>query len=42
VELFQDFLGHDAEIVIEHVNEIPVLSSGKRKKVMSNYIKEKA
>ncbi len=42
VELFQDFLGKDAYITIEHVKEIPVLASGKRKKVMSNYVKENA
>jgi phenylacetate-CoA ligase len=42
VDLFKDFLGKDAEIVIEHVNEIPVLASGKRKEVVNNYIKGKA
>jgi phenylacetate-CoA ligase len=41
VNLFKDFLGKDAEIVIEHVNEIPVLGSGKRKEVVNNYIKGK-
>jgi phenylacetate-CoA ligase len=39
VDLFKDFLGKDAEIVIEHVNEIPVLGSGKRKEVVCKYIK---
>jgi phenylacetate-CoA ligase len=39
VDLFKDFLGLDAEVVIEHVNEIPVLGSGKRKGVVNNYIK---
>jgi phenylacetate-CoA ligase len=39
VNLFKDFLGKDAEIIIEHVNEIPVLASGKRKNVVCNYVK---
>jgi phenylacetate-CoA ligase len=39
VDLFKDFLGKDAEIVIEHVHEIPVLGSGKRKEVVCKYIK---
>ncbi|MFH4967646.1 CoF synthetase [Gaetbulibacter sp. M240] len=34
--------GEDAQIKIEYVHEIPPLSSGKRKKVMSLYIKEKS
>jgi phenylacetate-CoA ligase len=38
MELCKGFLGQDAEIVIEHVNEIPVLASGKRKSVVCNYI----
>jgi phenylacetate-CoA ligase len=42
VDLFKDFLGKDADVVIEHVNEIPVLGSGKRKEVVNNYIKGKA
>jgi phenylacetate-CoA ligase len=42
VEMFKGVLGQDAEIVIEHVYEIPVLASGKRKKIMSNYVKSKA
>ncbi len=37
--LFKDILGKDAEIVIEHVNEVPVLGSGKRKEVVNNYKK---
>jgi phenylacetate-CoA ligase len=41
VDLFKDVLGEDAEVIIEHVNEIPVLGSGKRKKVVSNYVKRK-
>jgi phenylacetate-CoA ligase len=42
VEVFKDFLGQDAEIIIEHVDEIPVLASGKRKEIVCNYVKEKA
>jgi phenylacetate-CoA ligase len=38
--LFKDILGSDADIVIDHVHEIPVLASGKRKCVMSKYKKE--
>jgi len=41
VDLFKGVLGEDAQIKIEHVNEIPVLDSGKRKRVVSNYIKER-
>ena len=41
VELFKGFLGQDAEIVIEHVHEIPVMESGKRKFVVNNMPKEK-
>jgi phenylacetate-CoA ligase len=37
VDLFKDTLGKDAEIVIEHIHEIPVLASGKRKEVVNNY-----
>ncbi len=39
VDLLKNFLGQDAEILIEHVHEIPVLASGKRKEVVNNYIK---
>jgi phenylacetate-CoA ligase len=42
VDLFKDPLGKDAEVVIEHVNEIPELASGKRKCVVCNYVKGKA
>ncbi len=37
---FLDYLGHDAVIRVDYVNEIPMLSSGKRRKVVNNYIKE--
>jgi len=39
VGFVKDALGQDAEVVIEHVNEIPVLASGKRKIVVNNYKK---
>lgn len=35
----RQFLGSDAKIKIELVDDIPVLSSGKRKKIINNYIK---
>ncbi|NER11507.1 phenylacetate--CoA ligase family protein [Muriicola jejuensis] len=37
---FKNLLGNDAEIQVEFVKEIPVLSSGKRKKVANIYIKK--
>jgi phenylacetate-CoA ligase len=42
VDMLKESLGKDAEIVIEHVHEIPVLASGKRKCVACNYVKGKA
>jgi phenylacetate-CoA ligase len=42
IDLVKDVLGQDAEVIIEHVNEIPVLDSGKRKIVVNNYSKGKA
>ncbi|UNY97445.1 CoF synthetase [Zhouia spongiae] len=36
-EHFKDLLGSDAKITVEYVNEIPVLLSGKRKRVMNLY-----
>jgi len=38
-KLFEEYLGEDAEIIMEHVNEIPVLGSGKRKEVVCKFIK---
>ena len=35
VEEFKDYLGADAEITVRYVHEIPLLSSGKRKKVVN-------
>jgi phenylacetate-CoA ligase len=37
---FKSFLGNDAHIKIDYVNEIPLLASGKRKKVASTYLKK--
>lgn len=34
---FKNFLGDDAVIILEYVDEIPLLSSGKRKKVINEY-----
>lgn len=36
---YKNYLGRDANIVIEYVQEIPVLNSGKRKKVVNNWKK---
>jgi phenylacetate-CoA ligase len=40
VNLVREALGKEAEVTIEHVNEIPVLASGKRKNAVCNYVKE--
>jgi len=37
VQEFKSFLGADANFKIEYVDEIPLLASGKRKKVVNNY-----
>jgi phenylacetate-coenzyme A ligase PaaK-like adenylate-forming protein len=42
VDLYKGVLGKDAEIIIENVNEIPVLESGKRKNVVNLYKKQEA
>lgn len=36
---FKVYLGDDALFAIEYVSEIPLLASGKRKKIINNYIK---
>jgi phenylacetate-CoA ligase len=36
---FKSYLGEDAKFKIEYVKEIPLLDSGKRRKVVNNYIK---
>jgi phenylacetate-CoA ligase len=37
VKEFEDYFGADAKITVEYVDEIPLLDSGKRKKVMNTY-----
>ncbi|MBE0666322.1 MAG: CoF synthetase, partial [Bacteroidales bacterium] len=37
---FKTYLGNDADFRIEYVSEIPLLSSGKRKKIVNNFIVE--
>lgn len=39
IEAFKTCLGNDCNLTIEYVKEIPLLASGKRKEVLSNYIK---
>ena len=39
VEEFKGYLGEDATVKVEYVAEIPLLSSGKRKKVLNQFIK---
>jgi phenylacetate-CoA ligase len=36
VNVFKGVMGNDAQIIVEHVAEIPVLKSGKRKEVVCN------
>ncbi len=36
-EEFKKYLGEDAQISIDYVNEIPILASGKRRKVVNNF-----
>ena len=38
VQFFKTYLGEDALISFEYVDEIPLLSSGKRKKIVNEYI----
>ncbi len=40
-DLFKGYLGNDAEISIIYENEIPQLSSGKRRLIINNYKKER-
>ncbi|MBK9255876.1 MAG: phenylacetate--CoA ligase family protein [Saprospiraceae bacterium] len=40
-EEFKNYLGENASIIVEYVNEIPLLNSGKRKKVRNEYIVQK-
>ena len=39
IEKFRSFLGKDAKLLIEYVNEIPILDSGKRRSVINNFLK---
>lgn len=39
VEEFKEYLGQDANFTIEYVDEIPLLASGKRKKIANTYHK---
>lgn len=39
---FLNYLGKDAKFDIEYVKEIPLLSSGKRRKIINNYLKNKS
>ncbi len=39
---FKGYLGSDADIKIEYVNEIPLLASGKRKATINNYLTTKS
>lgn len=39
IDEFKSFLGTDADFRVEYVSEIPLLASGKRKKIVNNYIK---
>jgi phenylacetate-CoA ligase len=36
---FKEYLGEDAVFSVEYVSEIPLLASGKRKKIVNNYIR---
>jgi phenylacetate-CoA ligase len=37
IKEFKIYLGSDAQFVVEYVNEIPLLDSGKRKKIVNLY-----
>jgi phenylacetate-CoA ligase len=39
IDEFRYYLGQDADFKVEYVSEIPLLSSGKRKKIVNNYTK---
>jgi phenylacetate-CoA ligase len=40
IKEFKSYLGTDAKFKISYVNEIPLLASGKRKKIVNNFRKE--
>jgi phenylacetate-CoA ligase len=37
VSEFKSYLGSDANFIVEYVDEIPLLASGKRRKLVNNY-----
>lgn len=39
VDEFREYLGKDAVFTVEYVSEIPLLDSGKRRKIVNNYAK---
>lgn len=39
---YLDYFGHDANIILQYVDDIPLLPSGKRKLVVNNVIQKKA
>lgn len=39
IKNYKEYFGSDSKISIEYVQDIPILSSGKRKKVINSYIK---
>lgn len=42
IQEFKTYLGEDAVIIIKYVSEIPLLSSGKRKFVVNNFLQNMA
>lgn len=40
IKEYKKYLGEDANIIFEYVNEIPLLNSGKRRATVNNYIKK--
>lgn len=41
IESILDFVGDDGKINIEYIDQVPLLASGKRQRVVNNYIKQK-
>ena len=39
IEEFKSYIGQEADFRVEYVTEIPLLSSGKRQKIVNNYLK---
>ena len=40
LDVIKNYVGFDANIILEYVEEIPLLASGKRKQVICNYKKD--